>query len=159
MIELIGHFHPLLVHLPIGFLVLALILQWITKKEKYKSYKPVIPVILLWGSIAALISCITGYFLSISDKYNRSLVNWHTWMAISVVLVSAVLYTREKNPKVEIPKKLLSIGLLFLLVATSHLGASLTRGSDYLTKPFLRIFRNDSIKNTPSKSFRQIQKH
>lgn len=157
MIELIGHFHPLLVHLPIGFLVLALILQWLSGKEKYKSYQPVIPAILLWGSVAALVSCITGYFLSISDKYNRSLVNWHTWMAISVVLVSAILYAKEKNSKVEIPKKLLSFGLLVVLIATSHLGASLTRGSDYLTRPLLKIMRNDSIANTHSKAFHQIQ--
>lgn len=159
MIELIGHFHPLLVHIPIGFLLLALILQWLSRKKKYKSYKPVIPVILLWGSVAAVAACITGYFLSISDKYNRSLVNWHTWMAISVVLVSAILYTKEKNPDVEIPKKLLSFVLLGLLIATSHLGASLTRGSDYLTKPFLKIWANDSIANAPSKPLRSIQKH
>ncbi len=159
MIELIGHFHPLLVHLPIGFLLLALILQWLSQKEKYVSYKPIIPVILLWGSLTALVSCITGYFLSISDKYDRSLVNWHTWMAISVVLTSAILYTKEKNPRVEIPKKLLSFGLLSLLIATTHLGASLTHGSDYLTKPFLKIFRSHSITNTLSKPLNSMQKH
>lgn len=147
MIELIGHFHPLLVHLPIGILLVALALQRLSQNEKYTLFKPVIPVVLLWGLATALIACITGYLLSISDKYNKSLVNWHTWTAISLVLTSAVLYTKEKNPKVEVPKKLLAFALFGLVVITSHLGASLTHGADYLTKPFLKIFRNSSITN------------
>ena len=151
MIELIGHFHPLLVHLPIGFLLVALILQWLSQKEKYRSYKPVIPAVLLWGSIAALVSCITGYFVSISGDYNKPLVNRHTVMAIGVVVTSAILYAKEKNPKVEIPKKIVSFVLLGLLLITSHLGASLTHGSDYIIRPFLKILQNDSIVNPSSK--------
>lgn len=158
MIELIGHFHPLFVHMPIGILLVALILQWLSKKEKYRSYKPAIAIILLWGSVTALLSCITGYFLSISDDYDRSLVNWHMWMAIGVVLASAILYTKEKNPKVEVPEKLISLGLLVLLIATGHLGGSLTHGSDYLTKPFFKIFKDSSITNAVFKPVPNAQK-
>jgi len=157
MIELIGHFHPLLVHLPIGILLAALILQWLSYKARYASLKHAVPLILLWGSIAALISSITGYFLSISDDYDRSLVNWHMWMAIGVVLTSAILYTKEINPKVEVPKKLLSFGLLGLLMATGHLGGSLTHGSDYLSKPFFALFKSDSVANTSIKPLANVQ--
>lgn len=157
MIELIGHFHPLLVHLPIGILLVALLLQWLSQKSKYESFKHAVPLILLFGSITAFVSSITGYFLSISDDYDQSLVNWHMWMAIGVVLTSAILYTKEKNPKVDVPKKLLSFSLLGLLMATGHLGGSLTHGSDYLTKPFFRIFQNDSVANTAIKPLANVQ--
>lgn len=153
MIELIGHFHPLLVHLPIGILLVALALQGLSQIEKYKLYKPVIPVILLWGSVSAIAACITGYLLSVSGKYNKSLVNWHMWTAIGLVIASAILYTKEKNPKVEVPKKILSFVLLALVVAASHLGASLTHGADYLTKPFIKKFRNGSITQNATKAF------
>ena len=157
MIEFLGHFHPLLVHLPIGILLVALMLQWLSTKSKYASLKPAVAIILLWGTITALISCITGYFLSISDDYDRSLVNWHMWMATGVMVTSAVLYTKEKNPMVEVPKKLLSVGLFFLLMITGHLGGSLTHGSDYLIKPFLKIFNNDSVENTSIKPLANAQ--
>lgn len=157
MIELIGHFHPLLVHLPIGILLVALLLQWLSQKAKYESLKHAVPLILLWGSITAFVSSITGYFLSISDDYDQSLVNWHMWMAIGVVLTSAILYTKEKNPEVDVPKKLLSFSLLGLLMATGHLGGSLTHGSDYLSKPFFRIFQNDSVANTAIKPLANVQ--
>ena len=47
--ELIGHLHPALVHLPIGILLIALLMQWLAGKEKYKTLKPAIPITLLWG--------------------------------------------------------------------------------------------------------------
>src|SRR4051812_11104019 len=121
MIELFGHFHPVLVHLPIGILMVALLLQWLSSKKKYAAVRHAVPVVLLWGAITAFIACVTGYFLSISDDYDRSLVNWHMWMAIGVLLTSAILYTKEINPSVEVPKKLLSFGLLGLLMITGHL--------------------------------------
>lgn len=154
MIELLGHFHPVLVHLPIGILLVALLLQWLSHKPKYKSVDQAVPLLLLLGSISGLISAITGYFLSISDSYNKSLVSWHMWLSIGVVVTSAILYTKEINPKVEVPKKLLSFGLLVLLLATGHLGSSLTHGSDYLSKPFLKIF-NDTITNAATKPLEQ----
>lgn len=159
MIEFLGHFHPLLVHLPIGILLTALLMQWLSRKPKYAAIKPAVPVILFWGTLTALLSCITGYFMSISDVYDHSLINWHMWMAIGVLISSAILYTKEKNPKVEVPKKWLSVGLLALLVITSHLGGSLTHGSDYLTKPFFKIFNTDSAERTsikPLKKFRGL---
>ncbi|MCW3107637.1 MAG: hypothetical protein JWQ09_2143, partial [Segetibacter sp.] len=157
MIELLGHFHPVIVHLPIGILIVALLLQWLARKEKNAALKHAIPFILLWGAIAAIVACITGYFLSISDDYDQSLVNWHMWMAIGVVLVSLILYTKEVNPKVEISKKLLSIALLILITLTGHFGGSLTHGSDYITKPFLKIFSGDSVPNTLIKPVANVQ--
>ena len=147
-IEFLGHFHPLLVHLPIGILFIALMLYWMSLKEKYASLRPALPVILLAGSIAAFASCITGYLLSISDDYDQSMVSWHMWMGIAVTLVSLMLYAKEKYPLFAINKMLLSAGLFVLLMITGHLGGSLTHGSDYLTKPFWQMLAPDSAVGT-----------
>lgn len=157
MIEFFGHFHPVIVHLPIGILIVALLLQWLAHKEKYAGLKHAIPLVLLWGAIAAIVASITGYFLSISDDYDKSLVNWHMWMAIGVVLVSLILYTKEVNPNVEVPKKMLSIGLLILIALTGHFGGSLTHGSDYLSKPFFKMFTGDSVENVAIKPLPNVQ--
>ena len=145
-IKFLGHFHPLLVHLPIGILFIALILHWMSLKNKYASLRPAVPVVLLAGSAAAFASCITGYLLSISDDYDQTMVSWHMWMGIAVTLVSLILYAKEKNPLFAVNKKLLSIGLFLLVMITGHLGGSLTHGSDYLTKPFLQMLDQDRSK-------------
>lgn len=157
MTEFLGHFHPLLVHLPIGFLLIGLLLQFLSRKEKYVSLKPAIPIVLLWGTVAALVSCITGYLLSISDDYDKTLVSLHMWMGIGVALVSLMLYAKEKNPAFAIDKKILAIGLLILIFITGHLGGSLTHGSDYLTKPLKNIFSDDSTANTTIKPIANVQ--
>ena len=157
MIELIGHFHPLLVHLPIGILLIGLLLQWLSGKPAYAGIQPAIKVILLAGTITALFSCITGYFLSISDDYDQSMINWHMWFAIGVLVVSAILYTKEVNPNVQINKTVLSITLLVMLMITGHLGGSLTHGSDYLSKPFANLLSNDSNSATTIKPLPNVQ--
>ncbi len=73
------------------------------------------------------------------------------WMGIGVTLTSLMLYAKEMNPQFAINKKILSVGVLILIMITGHLGGSLTHGSDYLTKPLADVFGSDSIPNTTIK--------
>lgn len=155
--ELIGHLHPALVHLPIGILLIALLLQWLARKEKYKLLKPSIAIILLCGAVTALFSSITGYVLSTTDDYDKSLVTWHMWMGFATTLVSFMLYAKEKNPLFAVNKTLLAIGLFVLVFVTGHLGGSLTHGSDYYTKPLATIFSDDTISNASIKPIANVQ--
>lgn len=155
--ELIGHLHPALVHLPIGILLIALLMQWLARKEKYKVLQPAVSIALLCGAIAALFSAITGYVLSTTDEYDKTLVTWHMWMGFATTLVSFMLYAKEKNPQFAVNKKLLSIGLLVLVFVTGHLGGSLTHGSDYYTKPLADIFSNDTVSITTIKPVANVQ--
>lgn len=143
MSEFLGHFHPLVVHLPIGIVLIGLLLQFLARKEKYKLMQPAISITLLAGAVSAFISCISGYLLSISDDYDASLVSWHMWMGIGVALVALMLYAKEQNPQFAVPKTLLAIALLVLVTVTGHLGGSLTHGSDYLTKPLTALISGE----------------
>lgn len=157
MFEFLGHLHPLLVHLPIGILLIALLLQWLSSKEKYKALQSAVAVVLLCGAVTALFSCITGYILSTTDDYDDTLVSYHMSAAIVLTVVSFVLYVKEINPKFEVPKNLLGIGLFVLIMITGHLGGSLTHGSDYLTKPLADFFSNDSNHATEIKPIANVQ--
>ena len=155
--QFIGHFHPLLVHLPIGILLLALLLQWLAAKEKYHISSEVIKLVLLAGMLSALLSCITGYLLSMSGEYDATTVSWHMWMGIAVAIVSMLLYVRVVNKQYGSGYKLLSVGLLLLILVTGHLGGSLTHGSDYLSEPFAEIFGTDSTAAIQQKPIANIQ--
>jgi len=157
VLELIGHLHPALVHLPIGILLIALLMQWFARKEKYKALKLAVPVALLCGAITALFSSITGYVLSTTDEYDKTLVTFHMWMGFATTLVSFMLYAKEKNPQFAVNKKLLSIGLLAFVFVTGHLGGSLTHGSDYYTKPIANIFSHDTFSTVTIKPIPNVQ--
>jgi Predicted membrane protein len=155
--EFIGHFHTLLVHLPIGILLTGIMLHWLSYKEKYKLFQQAVPIVLLCGMISAVVTCITGYLLSISDDYDKTIVGWHQWMGIGVALSSFLLYLKVKNFRIPVSSKILAIGLLSLILITGHLGGSLTHGSDYLTKPLADIFGKDSATNTVIKPVPNVQ--
>ncbi|MEP7110550.1 MAG: c-type cytochrome domain-containing protein [Ferruginibacter sp.] len=155
--EFIGHFHPLLVHLPIGILLIALLLQWLSRKEKFRSLQNAVPVILLCGIITSGASCITGYLLSINDDYDKKLVSWHMWMAIGVLFISFLLYLKERYDDFAVNKRMLATGLFFLVAVTGHLGGSLTHGSGYITKPLKDIFIKDSTANMTIKPLANVQ--
>src|SRR5687767_11516797 len=136
---------------------MALLLQWLSGNQKYQSFKPVIPFLLLCGMIAAIIAAITGYLLSISDDYNETIVGWHKWMGISVALISVLLYAKEKNVAYVKKVKFLPVGLFILIMVTGHLGGLLTHGSDYLTGPLMDIFGNEKTANTFIKPVANVQ--
>lgn len=141
--DLAGRLHPVLVHLPIGILLLACFFQWLTIKQKFAFLQPVIPVALFWGMISAIVSAISGFILSKSGDYDMKLVNLHQWMGISVAFISVVLWLLHY--KASIKNNLLrwiSLLLIILIIITGHLGGSLTHGSDYLSA----AFKNESIK-------------
>jgi mono/diheme cytochrome c family protein/uncharacterized membrane protein len=134
--EAIGRFHPVLVHLPIGILLVGLLLQWLSRKEKYAISVDVIKIVLLCGSLTAILSCITGFLLSGSGDYEESLVAWHMWMGIGVAAASLLLIARVVKQQYDVIHRITSFSLLMLIVITGHLGGSLTHGSDFLTSAF-----------------------
>jgi len=132
--ELIGRFHPLLVHLPIGILLLAALFQLLALKPKYASMHAATSIALFWGMISAIASCISGYLLSLSGDYDEELIDAHTWFAIATASISIIAYffNRWEN---EFAKWVILL-MVPLIFVTGHLGGSLTHGSDYLTKGF-----------------------
>ena len=134
MTEMIGRFHPVLVHLPIGILLLAGLFQLLALKPKYASLHGAISIALFWGMVSAVISCISGYLLSLSGDYDDELVDTHTWFAIVTASVSliAYLFNRWENEFA----KWVTLLMIPLIIITGHLGGSLTHGPGFLTKGF-----------------------
>jgi len=156
MSEFIGHFHVALVHLPIGILLIALLLLWLRKNERYHISQQVLKIILLIGVVAALLSCVTGYILSTTDEYEKPLVVWHMWMGIAVAIVSMFLYMKLARQEFDSIYKGLAVGLLLLIFVTGHLGGSLTHGTDYISLNF-NSENFDTIKIRPIANVQQAR--
>lgn len=131
LVDFIGRFHPVWVHLPIGVLLMACLFQLFAKR--YPLLKPAIPVLLFWGAMTAIVSCITGYLLSLSGDYDGALVAQHQWMGIATAAVSLIFYCLVRFSLAAGYTRLGAIVILVLIMVTGHLGGSLTHGADYLT--------------------------
>jgi uncharacterized membrane protein/mono/diheme cytochrome c family protein len=141
--EFVGHFHPVLVHLPIGILILAVLFYFLSKREKYKSLHTAIGVSLFLGMISAVVSSVSGYLLSTTDNYDEELVFQHQWLGIATALISILAYFFYTKNKIFL--KWIMLLLAVLIIITGHLGGSLTHGSGYLTQAFSKSpFKNNS---------------
>ncbi len=133
MQEFIGQFHPLLLHLPIGILVLALVFWVMSRFAKWEFLQKSLPLVLLLGALSAAMACLTGWLLSRAGGYGEELVQRHQWSGIGLAVLSFGLYfasQREMNIWLLRPLWLL---LTLVLVVTGHWGGSLTHGEDYLS--------------------------
>lgn len=132
--ELIGRFHPVLVHLPVGMLLLAAIFQMILQKQRATTLQPAIQITLFWGMLSAIASATSGFLLSKTDDYDASLISGHQWFGFAVAGISIIAYLLSKRQHRF--TKWVMLPMTLLIVITGHLGGSITHGSDYLTKAF-----------------------
>ncbi len=134
-----GHLHPLVVHLPIGFILLAAILNLLSYIKKYENLKPAVSVTLFIGFVSAVLACLLGYILSLSGDYDKTALLHHKLSGIALAIISGVMYylsTEKVMLEVRFPRKLFSvllIGLIALMSYSGHQGGSLTHGNEYLS--------------------------
>ena len=128
--EFIGKFHPLLVHLPIGFFVLALILKIVSFWRNKETIDAIMPLMLILSIIASAFSSITGYLLSLSGEYDIEMVGNHQWTGIGFTVLLVLFYLLRNNTKLNLPFWGVST---ILLMVVGHLGGSLTHGEDFLS--------------------------
>lgn len=139
IITFFGRFHPLIVHLPIGTLLAAILIAFLSRKKKYSFLAPALDFVLLLGAISAALACVLGYMLSWAGDYNPDGLFWHKWGGILLAVLSFAVYwirTRWKKKPVFLVRysHFLFLGLLALLFFTGHKGGNLTHGSDYLLR-------------------------
>jgi len=134
LIELIGRFHPVLVHLPIGIFVLVIAMDGLARFEKFSYLSASIRLILAIGILSAIFSLITGYTLSLEGSNNQDLVSNHQWTAIgTTALFTAYYFLRQKLLTIRIAHTYTMVLLLVMLAWTGHQGGSLTHGEGFLT--------------------------
>jgi uncharacterized membrane protein len=121
---LIGHLHPLLVHLPIGIFAFAFIIS-LFGAEKRKHFDSALSYALLTGALSALLACIAGYLLAGSGEYDVDLVQKHQWTGIATCALGFLAYFITQY------RRLLVWITCAVMAVAGHLGGTLTHGEDY----------------------------
>jgi len=139
----IGRFHPVLVHLPIGFLLIAALLEIGKRIGKISVSDSSITFILFWSAIGATMACMAGYLLSLGGGYDEELLSDHQWQGIGVAVFAWIAWL-FKSGKISIGSAIYlpALGLSTILTFTAgHDGGSLTHGDGYLTQYTPEPFR------------------
>ena len=122
MLELLGKSHLLWVHLPIGFIFLALVLTLLKRKNPEAPYLILLPLIWRLATLAAIFAVFSGLLLSENQEGTNLFFHQYAGIFLTVGLITYLIFKNE----------FLLIFISILFVTTIHLGASLTHGEDYL---------------------------
>lgn len=137
LLQFFGRFHPTLLHLPIGFILLLAIIETRLAFKPSSSLEPAIGLLLPLSIISVLIAVFTGFLLAYGSGSNEALVIDHMrtsiLLAIACLGLGALKLFWDKGAA-KIAYRLLLLANLGLLAIASHDGGSLTHGRDYLTK-------------------------
>jgi len=129
----IGRFHPLIVHLPIGFILLAFLMELMAKIPRFKHLEQSVSFVLSLGILTSVGAALFGYLLSLSGEYQGSTLKWHLYLGLATLglaIVALVLKSRASGTAYFTALSASVICLTF----TGHLGGNLTHGSDYLVR-------------------------
>ena len=130
----IGRFHPLVVHMPIGFIAAVVILQLVARFSQ-SNLRIGIGTLLWFSMITAILSTIIGTLLAIPGGYDAELLLKHRQLGLGTSIATIWMLCAHRSKR-RGSGLFYSLSLLLgmgLLGATGHFGGSLTHGDDYLT--------------------------
>ena len=126
-----GRLHPLLVHLPIGFLIISIILSTFNQVNNF-SYTRVLRIIWFLSFISAFFSALMGWLLSQNGYYIEEQLFLHKLTGFILVFLSGLGWIFQFLNIPKFLKKFNNALILVFLIVVGHLGGNLTHGKSYL---------------------------
>lgn len=133
----LGRFHIVVLHLPIGILLAASVLEYLARRhDKLRVLDSALPWLWGMGALLAVGTMALGYMHAMEDGFDGGAVIAHrisgTLLALTACLAVVV---REAAPGIWSKAWPGMVGLTtFLMFTTGHLGGNLTHGDTYLVQ-------------------------
>ena len=137
LVRFFGHFHPVVLHLPIGIFSLIMIQELLAMVTRYKPQPSLLPIFI--GASSAVVAVLFGFLLYMGGGYEKSdLLEDHLWggiffscAAILTLIVKAWISSPQAS---QVVYRLMVFGSVGIMTYASHDGASITHGKDYLVE-------------------------
>ncbi len=129
LLERLGSMHLVLLHLPIGFVVAAAML------ELSKWWRPLVDGtiyqrrLLAMNAMASLSTAGAGLVLASTGKYPAETLEWHRWAGVVCAGLAAAAWLAQVRGRAVVARAALA-ALLAATLVTGHLGATLTHGPE-----------------------------
>ncbi|HVY65448.1 MAG TPA: c-type cytochrome domain-containing protein [Gammaproteobacteria bacterium] len=133
----LGRLHVLVLHLPIGIIVALFVLEFLSRREKYRYLQAAAP--FLWGAMAlsALATVLLGYMHFAEGSFTGPSGDQHRFFGtVTAVIAAGVALLRVSRFSANYKPLFFpaSVVLLILISITGHFGGNLTHGSTYLVE-------------------------
>lgn len=158
--QFFGRLHPMIVHFPIGLLVVVFFLEIFSRRGKKNEMRTAINVLLILSAVSALLSVAFGWLLKVQDDYSGGLIDIHQWVGVGTAILAIVtayihhlIWSKQRSHLLKAYRSVLIVSVLGVAVA-GHYGAALTHGEDFLTE--VLPWQNTSIEGNPNFDINQF---
>ena len=136
LVYFLGRFHVLVLHLPIGVLLLAAGLEVLRRHPRFSGLETALPVIWLAGAVTALLTIVLGYMHAAEGGFDRRAIDLHRWSATALALFAFAVWACRTEARRAYARAwpVAVAGTLVLLILTGHYGGALTHGTTYLAE-------------------------
>lgn len=125
-----GSMHPLLVHLPIGFILAGLIIEVIKRMDPSLPLQRTARILWTLSFFSGIAAAACGLFLANSGLYIGDGLTIHKWVSLTLVLITAVPAAHYAGI-IRLgggQKWTVMAGLAALLLVSGHFGGAMTHG-------------------------------
>ena len=130
LLSLAGRLHILILHLPIGIIFLALLMQLYGRWSK-TGLAGGVRFSLAAGALTAVLTALFGWLLARSGGYEETLLDRHQWLGFAAAVLAVASWRTHGKPY-GFP---ILLATTVLLALAGHAGGSLTHGADFLWAP------------------------
>ena len=132
ILKYVGKFHPLVLHLPIGSLLMTFLLLVVSRYQKVGLEKA-IRIGVDFSFAGALMAALMGCLLSLDEAYDFNSLKFHFWAGIITLILSfslCILHRMKGKENLFFGFYLMT---LLALTVAGHKGGQITHGEDYLS--------------------------
>ena len=129
-----GRFHPLVVHLPIGFIFLAIFLEIYVTYKKLNFSRRIISFCWFLGFISSFFAALFGWLLASNGYYIEENIYIHRWSGILIVFLSFIGWVIKAGiiNLFKSQDSFINYTVLIFLLIVGHQGGNITHGENYL---------------------------
>lgn len=140
-LQSVGRIHPLILHLPIGLLLITTLIGF-GQRLFTESYKELFSFLLFLSALTSSLSAFMGLLLSLEGGYNETDLLFHKWFGIGLSFLCWGLISFKIDLKILRPALVMST---LVLIVTGHFGANLTHGEDFILGPLARQTKSERV--------------
>ena len=128
----LGRFHVLALHLPIGIIIVAVVLDFAARRARYRALAQAAP--FLWGAAAlsAVLTVALGYMHFAEGGFAGPSGNAHRLLGTTTAAVMLIGWWLATRPAATWLKPAIGVLALLLVSVTGHYGGNLTHGPTFL---------------------------
>ncbi len=132
-LNFLGRLHPLIVHIPIGVLLVIGVIEILGRGEKGASIRGSVPMLLWLSFLGSVGATVMGYMLMKSEDFEGKAMNIHLWTGLGVVVLSFLALISKLADK----RGAYALSLFLSIVgvgAAGHYGGAMVHGPEYITE-------------------------